>query len=376
MKKIAYLLIAILCISLLSFTATAASIETSLGTGDRYILFSNGYRGFCLDVKLKGAYAGDTFTQAKDTSVATNNNSANDISQMLKVLFTQCFEDIFVSDGNSGYTIGDTNTIQAVVWHFSDGQYVWGNQLALVNAVEAYTGPNIPDNGYTLTLDDGNIITFYFTVMQPQNADQQDFFAYKIEVGKETSHSHVYSHEWESDENNHWHECECGEKNDETPHKATSADCVNPSLCEVCIKEIAGTDADNHTGNTILKGQVEAEEYKEGYTGDTYCKDCDTLLEKGETISATHSHVYSHEWKSDENNHWHECECGEKNDSQKHTYEERKCIVCKDVAPDYTEMPPNTGDSFNIYLWIALLLLSMGGCAAMLALHLRKSETA
>ncbi len=87
MKKVAYLLIAVLCIFLLSFNATAAGSETSLDMGDRDILFSNGYRGFCLDVKLKGAYDGDTFTRAENTSVATNNDSASDISQRLKVLF-------------------------------------------------------------------------------------------------------------------------------------------------------------------------------------------------------------------------------------------------------------------------------------------------
>ncbi len=459
MKKVACLLMVLLSIFLVSFSATAAGSETSLDTGDRNILFSNGYRGFCLDVKLKGAYTGDTFTPAENTSVATNNNGSGNISQLLKVLFTQCFEDIFVSDGNSNYTIENTNTIQAVVWHFSDNQYVWGDQLKLVNAVKAYTGPEIPDHDYKLTLDNGDTITFYFTVMMTQSENQQDFFAYKIKVDKEAPHSHVYGQKWENDANNHWHECECGDKIEQAPHTGTTADCVNPSVCEVCQKELAGKNPNNHTGNTVVKVQLDPEEFKEGYTGDTYCKDCETLLIKGSTIPATHSHTYGQKWESDANNHWHECECGDKIEQaphtgttadcvnpsvcevcqkelagknpdshtgntvvkdqldpeefkegytgdtycedcgtllikgyilpamhshvyglewkidayshwhececgdkptpQKHTYEDGNCIVCGAVDPDQTEMLPNTSNRSHIYLWIALLLLSM-----------------
>lgn len=33
----------------------------------------------------------------------------------------------------------------------------------------------------------------------------------------------------------------------------------------------------------------------------------------------THTHLYSEEWKSDENGHWHECSCGDKSGYEKHT---------------------------------------------------------
>lgn len=40
----------------------------------------------------------------------------------------------------------------------------------------------------------------------------------------------------------------------------------------------------NHTGGTEVRGSVEATTSTEGYTGDTYCKGCDTKLAVGKTI--------------------------------------------------------------------------------------------
>lgn len=50
-------------------------------------------------------------------------------------------------------------------------------------------------------------------------------------------------------------------------------------------------DPDNHVGGTELRGQKEATWLEEGYTGDLYCKGCDTLLEKGKTTPRTGSSI-------------------------------------------------------------------------------------
>ena len=77
---------------------------TAMGTGFTDVAFSNGYNGFCLDNILEGAYVGDLYFSAEDTSAAINNKNGKSISQELKILFTQGFEQIFVSDGNGGYS--------------------------------------------------------------------------------------------------------------------------------------------------------------------------------------------------------------------------------------------------------------------------------
>lgn|GEM_PF-3091700 len=40
-------------------------------------------------------------------------------------------------------------------------------------------------------------------------------------------------------------------------------------------------------------------------------------------ISSSHSHVFSENWKYDNNNHWHECDCGEKSDLSAHSFVEK-----------------------------------------------------
>ncbi|MBQ4647868.1 MAG: hypothetical protein IJB76_01750, partial [Clostridia bacterium] len=254
MKKIvSFLLIVLLLLTQLP-TFTIATAETAQSNGFTNVPFSNGYVGFCIDMNLDGAYTGDSFS-AGDTSVAVNNSTGADVSQKIKILFTQCFTDIFTADGNGGYEINSTNsnTVQSIIWNFTDGRYIWGTQKTLADKVNAYTGDPIPDDGYSITLDNGDVVTFSFITMNPANSEQQDFFAYKLTVGNEPPHEHEFSDEWVTDGENHWHECECGEKADEGSHSYDN-DC------------------------------------------DPDCNEC------GEDREVTHNP--SDEWSSDENTHW------------------------------------------------------------------------
>lgn len=151
------LLLAMLAASVCAMAA--GSTVTSEGVGYTNIPYSGGYRGFCIDRQLTGAYEGDVFTVAQNTSIADNNVTHEDISQKLKVLFAHCFEDIFVSDGNGSYEIPSSMAdagLGLAVYHFAGEQsYVWGESKALVEKVNAYTGPIIPDHGYQKTLEMG-----------------------------------------------------------------------------------------------------------------------------------------------------------------------------------------------------------------------------
>ena len=99
---------------------------------------------------------------------------------------------------------------------------------------------------------------------------------------------------------------------------------------------------DNHTGETETGNAKDATEFEDGYTGDTYCKDCGTLLEEGETIPATHKHSFSENWKYDSDNHWYECDCGEKDSLAGHTNSDGKCTTCGMEAPE-DDNNPNEG---------------------------------
>ena len=82
-------------------------------------------------------------------------------------------------------------------------------------------------------------------------------------------------------------------------HLKSPATCVSKPVyyknCGTCyykgtetyVYEWGNFDPNNHTGNEEIRGAAEATCTTAGYTGDTYCKDCDALLSSGTVIPAT-----------------------------------------------------------------------------------------
>ena len=107
-------------------------------------------------------------------------------------------------------------------------------------------------------------------------------------------HTHSYGSEWKNDADNHWHECSCGDK------KATAAHTAGEWIIDT--PATATTSGSKHKECTVC-----------GYTMTT------------EAIPATggeHTHSYGTDWKYDDTNHWHECECGDKVDVAAHSASE------------------------------------------------------
>lgn len=98
-----------------------------------------------------------------------------------------------------------------------------------------------------------------------------------------------HTHDW-----NAWisngdgtHTRTCAKDGSHTETNACSggiATCQNSAICSVCNTAYGAKDMTNHTGGTEVRGSVEATTSTEGYTGDTYCKGCDTKLADGKTI--------------------------------------------------------------------------------------------
>ncbi len=194
-------------------------------------------------------------------------------------------------------------------------------------------------------------------------------------------HTHKYGTEWKYDETNHWHECECGNKADITAH----------TFKQIIDKEATATE----------KGSKHEECTVCGY------KKAAVDIPKIDS----HSHNYGTEWKHDETNHWHECECGNKADITAHTFKwivdkeattaekgskHEECTVCgykkaavdipvtdfrnssddqpnkpintassESSSADQTNKPintasPKTGNTDNMILWIVLLIAGGG----------------
>lgn len=125
----------------------------------------------------------------------------------------------------------------------------------------------------------------------------------------------------------------------------------------------------------------------------------EVIMDADKTVIVTyksipHIHSYGADWKSDADNHWHECPCGDKKDTAAHTFKwvidkeatattrgskHEECTVCgyKKAAVEIpatgsavkpSDQPdksgnttsPKTGDSSNLVLWSALLFISGG----------------
>ena len=70
------------------------------------------------------------------------------------------------------------------------------------------------------------------------------------------------------------------------PHTVkTSATCISKAVCSVCGEAFGEVDANNHV-HTTVKNRKEATCTQTGYTGDTYCTDCNKLLGMGKELAA------------------------------------------------------------------------------------------
>ena len=179
------------------------------------------------------------------------------------------------------------------------------------------------------------------------------------------SHTHSYGTDWKYDETNHWHECECGDKADIAAHSASE-----------WIVDTAATET------------ADGAKHKE-------CTVCKKVLETAPipATGSTHTHSYGTEWKYDETNHWHECECGDKADTAAHSFQwvidnaatndatgikHEECTVCgakrsENTVIDKNSGSPETGDSSNLIGWLAALFVS-GGVLTMLGVSGKKRK--
>ena len=145
---------------------------------------------------------------------------------------------------------------------------------------------------------------------------------------------------WETVGTNHWHTCYFGTKFDVTIHTGGEATCKKQAECTVCGHSYGELDSNNHKGTTYIKDQKEATCYEEGYTGDTYCSDCNVKIKDGQPI-AKKAHNPASVWTTDETDHWKECQtvgCGNIIDKAPHNGGEATCVkkaICSVCNAEY-----------------------------------------
>lgn len=193
------------------------------------------------------------------------------------------------------------------------------------------------------------------------------------------------------------------------------ADCTSQAVCDKCGQPYGDKDPVNHTN--LVKTEAKPTTYlTEGNKEYWHCDGCDRYYrdeagtEKISLADTVIPKLAEHTadgtgWHSDEDSHWHTCECGEVIDKADHTFEwvtdkeatstevgakHEECTVCgyeKDAVeipaaepskPTETDKPAGTlsvtgddrtdqvtsvetGDNSNIAFWVLLILVSCAG---------------
>ncbi len=141
-------------------------------------------------------------------------------------------------------------------------------------------------------------------------------------------HQHSFGQSWAHDGQNHWHECVSGDgaTADVAPHTGGTATCEKQAICQICGAPYG--ELTNHTLNHVER--VEPTHFAPGHIEYWQCTTCQKLfrdmdgkqeINQKDTVLAQIPHNYGTEWKTDENKHWHECECGNIVDMNEHSFE-------------------------------------------------------
>ena len=186
---------------------------------------------------------------------------------------------------------------------------------------------------------------------------------------------HSYSVKWSTGEASHWHECtECRAKTDEAEHTDTNKD----HKCDVCDKVLSECTDTNKDHKCDLCGKA----LSEHSGGKATCKDkakCEFCGESYGELNANNHSDLKHfpavaATKTAEGNieYWY-CEgCGKYYSDNDGTKENKKADTVTAKLKDDSKSP-QTGDTSNLALWIALLFIS-GGVAIGTTIVSRKKK--
>lgn len=220
--------------------------------------------------------------------------------------------------------------------------------------------------------------------------------------GNLPKNGHTEGTVWEKDTTHHWHICTvagCGAVIDSSKaaHSSTGANvatCQKKAVCDDCgatYGDFAGhdwntasweKDATGHWHKCNTAGCTEKSDFAQHTpdravateTDPVKCSACGYEI----TAALGHTHAHGTEWKSDEDNHWNECACGDKANTAAHKDEnaDGKCDVCAYnvglPTPPADPNIPQTGDNTQLGLWITLLFVSGFGLVAVVFFNKKK----
>lgn len=135
-------------------------------------------------------------------------------------------------------------------------------------------------------LANNNIIDVCFS---PKSVYEKDINSGEttVVIQEPSRHVHVYG-DYITDKNGHYRICTtCQYQETATGHTGGTADCITKAVCEVCGSAYGNVNKNVHHGGVVLKNRKDATESEEGYTGDTVCGSCGSIITKGTVIEKT-----------------------------------------------------------------------------------------
>ena len=189
--------------------------------------------------------------------------------------------------------------------------------------------------------------------------------------------------------------CSCGAHNTVAPHTPNipAPTETEDQKCSVCGYVIAPALGHIHKNN-LTKVEAKPAGCTEDGNIEYYVCSCGAYFEDAsasveitdkDSVKIPAGHTYGEEWKSDEENHWNECVCGDKTNSAAHADadEDGKCDVCGyelpgdepgDEPSDEPSDNPQTGDT-GMMLWFGLMAVSAMAIAAVVVLGKKRYST-
>jgi predicted outer membrane repeat protein len=105
------------------------------------------------------------------------------------------------------------------------------------------------------------------------------------ELAPALEHTHIWGAWTSNGDGTHSRTCTKDSSHTETNScSGGKATCQSPATCSTCSQTYGDKDMNNHTGGTEVRDRVEPTTSAPGYTGDTYCKGCNTKIKDGRTI--------------------------------------------------------------------------------------------
>jgi hypothetical protein len=220
------------------------------------------------------------------------------------------------------------------------------------------------------------------------------------------NHTHNYSSAWSSNASEHWHDCSgCSEKKDTAPHTFDN-DC--DTECNTCgytrvtthtYKPEWLSDSEKHWHECSACGaKTDEATHVEGAsateTTDQVCTVCAYVIEK----AFGHTHRFNEIWSKNSNEHWHECECGEKTDVAPHNWDggaitkeatelengikTYTCTDCSEVKTEsiaklsaQTTAPQNaTEEKGSSMIWIIIIAASVVAAGGIITIIIVKKK--